>query len=149
MFNGREPTRDFIRDCHVLMERTGMTRDKLFIITFLMHLILPLIAMFLFVSQPIFRPLIVCTLAIIVLVQIWGRTCPVAKIEWTLIPGAEKVTWTGAEALKHVTVVDSRIKFWYMIFTTTFGFVFLYLITVFFPDGVVFGWIDENASTPK
>ena len=60
------------------------------------------------------------------------------------MPEAESVTWRGADTLKRFTVVDSRLKFWYMIFTTAFGFVFLYLVTKFFPDGVVFGWIDDS-----
>ena len=145
MFNGREPMRDFVRDCHVLLEDTGIARDRLFFIMFALHLLLPLITMTFFVMLPIFRPLIFCTLGIIVLVQIWGRTCPIAKIEWCLMPEAEKVTWRGADTfLTKFTVVDSRIKFLYMVASTTFGFVILYLICMFFPDGVVFGWIDDT-----
>lgn len=50
----------------------------------------------------------------------------------------EQVTWKGAEILNCITTVNKSIKFYYMVVTTAFGMIIMWIVAHLFPNGIHF-----------
>lgn len=131
MLDGRHTAREVIRESHVLLEQTGFSRNLLFLVMYALHIFVPIIATFLYVVMPAARPVVAVLTVAILAVQLYTRTCPLAKLEWALVPCAEQLTWRGADFLKSIVIVDKRIKFYFMIASTVSALVSLWLINKF------------------
>lgn len=138
MPSSKEVGRDAIRDIHLWLETSGLSRSTLFTLVFALHLLSPILTIYLFIVSPRARPLVVFALCIVVYVQLATRTCPIAKIEWSLDPRMETVTWNGAEVLNEFWDVNKRFKFYFMIVTTLFGVVWMTLVARYLPRGLKF-----------
>jgi len=133
MFDGRRTARELIRKSHVLLEQTGFSRELLFTSLYALHIFVPIIATFLYVVMPATRPVIALLTVAILAVQLYTRTCPLAKLEWALVPCAGQMTWRGADILKSIMVVDKRTKFYFMIASTVSALVSLWLVNKLLP----------------
>lgn len=137
MPDGRRLCRDLVRDLHVLLQCTGLSRSSIFAALYAVHIMVPILCLYLYLTRPWFRPVMFAGLAMVIATQLYARTCPIAKLEWSIEPGAEKVTWKGAEILdQFVPVVNKQLKFRYMVGTTVTGLAFLVLVSRFLPTGL-------------
>ena len=124
--SGRRLCRNLIRDCHVALESTGLPRSYIFAGLYSVHIMVPIVCIYLFLTRTWFRPIMYAGLTMVLVTQMVARTCPIAKLEWAILPGAERITWKGAEILdQFVPCVSKRLKFRYMVVTTLIGYLFL------------------------
>jgi hypothetical protein len=136
--DGRKFSRETIRDLHVVLNSTGLQRDTISTVLYTIHIVVPIVSAFLYLLYPALRPTIVVCIVLVVLTQLYSRTCPMAKLEWSVDPSLEKITWKGAEVFNCVTTVNKSIRFYFMVITTTFGLMSLWVVSYLFPKGLNF-----------
>ena len=134
--DGRKFSRETIRDVHVVLNGLPVSRTTLSSALYAVHITVPIVAMYLFVRYPALRPVVATCLGLVVAGQLYSRVCPIAKLEWSIDPLMENITWKGAELLNCIAPVNKTIKFWYMVTTTAFGLVMLWIVARLFPNGI-------------
>lgn len=136
-WHGGDVARYWVQRMHIALRQGMWSRHAAFALVLFVHIFVPLAAFVLYVACPRVRVLVAVGLVFVIAVQVFTRTCPLAKLEWALVPEASTITWRGAESLEMVGLpATRRVRFWYMCLSTLFAVVVLYVVHWALPDGL-------------
>lgn len=126
IWNGSKFTQRTIRDIHVVLENKLMlSRLDIFTIIYACHLLVPCFGAYAFVMLPWIRPCIVAGLFLVLIGQLWAKCCPIAKLEWALVPESRQITWKGIDCLRSYIPITNKIRSIFMVGATICGIIVL------------------------
>jgi hypothetical protein len=124
------------RRAHVLLAR--FDRLTLFSVVYFLHMFTPVLGVALYVVCPRARLLALLLAVSVGLVQFYTRTCPIAQLEWALVPEMRTVTWRGVDAMEQLGMPSSKdAKFIYMCGSTVLALATMIAVHYALPNGVL------------